>query len=284
MEFDTQIKSLIVEGDNSMVGEVVRQLSEKYPTDTSKVEVAQGQNISTIGKQTAQKDDKKKSVAEIKTKAPAVKSDAVDMTKLDQKKDPASADSSLEFLLLLLCQSLNLPPNEVLGLFTNQNKYLAHVIAKGLKGDFTQVIQFYSSIRDSYMPKMLSLFEHDPKSESFTLYALKPGLVSKNKEVVQLTIDILKQLDAYEWFVGESKCLLTFILGLKRHPDLAEDFADLLISLTRNNFTEFITKHYKPQFENVAELLDTSGELLRPLAESEVREQLDKSGVVSEWL
>jgi hypothetical protein len=65
------------------------------------------------------------------------------MTKLDQKKDPSNADSSLEFLLLLLCQSLNLPPNEVLGLFTNQNKYLAHVIAKGLKGDFTQIIRFY---------------------------------------------------------------------------------------------------------------------------------------------
>jgi hypothetical protein len=75
------------------------------------------------------------------------------MTKLDQRKDPANADSSLEFLLLLLCQSLSLPPNEVLGLFTNQNKYLAHVIAKGLKGDFAP-----------YMPKMLSLFQSDPKS------------------------------------------------------------------------------------------------------------------------
>ena len=43
MEFDTQIKELILEGDNTMVVEVVRQLSEKYPADISKVEVAQGQ-------------------------------------------------------------------------------------------------------------------------------------------------------------------------------------------------------------------------------------------------
>jgi hypothetical protein len=80
------------------------------------------------------------------------------MTKLDQKKDPANADSLLEFLLLMLCQSLNLPSNEVLGLFTNQNKYLAHVIAKGLKGDFTRIINFYQTLKDSYIPKMLSLF------------------------------------------------------------------------------------------------------------------------------
>lgn len=96
---------------------------------------------------------------------------------------------------------MNLPANEVLGLFTNQNKYLAHVIAKGVKGDFRPIINFYESLR-AHIPKIKSLFESDPKSEGFTLYALKPGLVSKSPEVVLLTIDLFQQFDMYEWFVG----------------------------------------------------------------------------------
>lgn len=36
------------------------------------------------------------------------------------------------------------------------------------------------------------MFENDPKSQGFTLYALKPGLVSKNKNVVLETISLFK--------------------------------------------------------------------------------------------
>lgn len=154
----------------------------------------------------------------------------------------------MEFLLLVLCQSLHLPANEVLGLFTNQNKYLAHLIAKGLKGDFTPIIKFYEDLKD-HVPKMKSLFENDSKSEAFTLYALKPGLVSKSPEVVQLTIDLFKEFEIYEWFIGESKCLLTLLLGVKRHPDLNYSYVDLLVKITEDNFADFITNIYKTQFE-----------------------------------
>jgi len=33
---------------------------------------------------------------------------------------------------------------EILGLFTNQNKYLAHIIVKGVNESFDPVILFYS--------------------------------------------------------------------------------------------------------------------------------------------
>lgn len=41
MDFDPQIKDLILSGDNEMISEVVKQLQEKYPADISKVEVQQ---------------------------------------------------------------------------------------------------------------------------------------------------------------------------------------------------------------------------------------------------
>lgn len=109
------------------------------------------------------------------------------------------------------------------------------MIAKGVKGDFRPIVNFYASLKD-HVPKIKSLFESDPKSEGFTLYALKPGLVSKSPEVVLSTIELFCEFDMYEWFVGEGKCLWTFILGLKRHPELSQAFAGLLISVTQNNF------------------------------------------------
>lgn len=105
MDFDPQIKELIVAGDTEMVSEVIKQLYEKYPADISKVEV---QSLPKVIDKAA---DKKSVVAPGDAKAKQQSKDVVDMTKLDQKKDPDSADSSLEFLLLLLCQSLKLPAN-----------------------------------------------------------------------------------------------------------------------------------------------------------------------------
>jgi hypothetical protein len=88
----------------------------------------------------------------------------------------------------------------------------------------------------------------------------------------------------YDWFVGEGKCLLTLILGVKRHPKLNYSFVDLLIKVTESNFAEFITNIYKAQFENVEEFMSITGELLKPLSESDVSDKLDKSGAVFEWL
>ena len=45
--------------------------------------------------------------------------------------------------MLLLTSSLNMSIEEVLGLFTSQNKYLAHIIVKGINDDFTNIAKFY---------------------------------------------------------------------------------------------------------------------------------------------
>lgn len=54
------------------------------------------------------------------------------MKKVNFSKTPEESESSLEFLILLLKSSLGMKLEEILGLFTNQNKYLAHLIVKGL--------------------------------------------------------------------------------------------------------------------------------------------------------
>ena len=57
---------------------------------------------------------------------------SLDVKKVNFSKTPEESESSLEFLILLLKSSLGMKLEEILGLFTNQNKYLAHLIVKGL--------------------------------------------------------------------------------------------------------------------------------------------------------
>ena len=65
------------------------------------------------------------------------------------------------------------------------------------------------------------------------LYAVKPGFISKNQKVAELTLELFSKLDRiYQWFVSEeSKCTGTFLLGIKRHPILRELYWHLLLDI-----------------------------------------------------
>lgn len=69
-----------------------------------------------------------------------------------------------------------------MGLFTNQNKYLAHIIVKGINDNFDAVILFYSLL-NKYSDKLKKFYEQDNKDAEACFYALKPGFISKNEKV-----------------------------------------------------------------------------------------------------
>lgn len=71
---------------------------------------------------------------------------------------------------------------EILGLFTNQNKYLAHIIVKGLNDNFDAIILFYSLL-NKHSNKLKLFYEQDNRDAEACLYALKPGFISKNQKV-----------------------------------------------------------------------------------------------------
>ena len=58
---------------------------------------------------------------------------------MDVKKDVRDADSLLELFLLAIVKYFNLGAKEALSLLSNDCKYLAHILAKGLKGDFRPI-------------------------------------------------------------------------------------------------------------------------------------------------
>ena len=71
-----------------------------------------------------------------KGKKPKIAPDgALYIESLDPRRSLQDTDTCLEFLLLSFCQNFDILPKQAAGLLTQGNKFLAHIIVKGLKGD-----------------------------------------------------------------------------------------------------------------------------------------------------
>lgn len=53
-----------------------------------------------------------------------------------------------------------MPVEEILGLFTNQNKYLAHIIVKGLNEEFSSIVLFYTLL-NKHINKFKGFVDND---------------------------------------------------------------------------------------------------------------------------
>ena len=92
---------------------------------------------------------------------------------------------------------------EILGLFTNQNKFLAHIIVKGLNDNYDPIILFYSLL-NKHAQKLKNFHDQAPRDAEACLYALKPGFISKSQKVAELTLQLFGKLGSvYEWFISE---------------------------------------------------------------------------------
>lgn len=69
------------------------------------------------------------------------------LNEMREGKDLADAETTLEFILLSLSQSLGIKPKQAAGLLSNNHKYLIHIAVKGMKGgDYTKIIAWYQTI------------------------------------------------------------------------------------------------------------------------------------------
>lgn len=121
---------------------------------------------------------------------------------------------------------------EVLGLLTNQNKYLAHLIVKGINEDFTAILLFYTLL-NKHSKRLNEFCLNDKKDADSCLYAVKPGFLSKSEEVAKMTISLFRKIESlYSWFINEDVSgSKTLFLGMRRHPTLIKSFWDLFLTI-----------------------------------------------------
>jgi hypothetical protein len=74
-----------------------------------------------------------------------------------------------------------------LGLFTNQNKLLSHIIVRGVNDNFEPIVLFYSLL-NKHAHKLRHFQELDSRDAESCLFAIKTGFVSKSERVAGLAI------------------------------------------------------------------------------------------------
>ena len=223
-----------------------------------------------------------------KGKKPKIAADgALYIESLDSKRNLQDTDSCLEFLLLSFCQSFEISPKKAAGLLIQNNKYLAHLIVKGLRGDHYPIFQWYSSLLLNF-DKLLSLIQNEIAKGSINLIlsAVKPGLLSKNVKTVELTTEviffIIQRLNnenplLFEWFCKEG--LEACVVSIGRLKDSIGDFiAKIFLAFKNQQFFEIVSERLNKFEEKPAEFLKILMVLYRKFAEQ--REKFHKSGVL----
>lgn len=69
---------------------------------------------------------------------------------MDVDKPLDRTTSLLEFLLIAISKSLNLNPKQAAALLSNGNKYLAHILVKGVKSQFQPIVTLMEMVIKKY--------------------------------------------------------------------------------------------------------------------------------------
>lgn len=166
-------------------------------------------------------------------------------------------------------------------MLSNNHKYLAHIVAKGIKEVFEPIIKWFKCLINNveHMVFLISKEEDKAHTMIFVHHAMKAGLVSKDFEVAQNACKFFQKLayeyfsqdllsHAWEWFVSEQGGLQYCLLCIKRHPEIAETAITVIIEFSRYNLMELFTHHLKRFHPETKEYLITIRALLKPLSES----------------
>lgn len=167
--------------------------------------------------------------------------EVVDLKKISIKKPLTKTVTSLEFLLVTISKNFELKIKQSAALLTNGSKYLAHVIAKGVKGDYEPIIAWYRELYTHTDHIVTLLRAGDTKQVfPFLMNSFKPGLVSKSNVVGLWSCRLLSKLGnefqqypkikdiAWDWFISPSGGLHTCILSLKRHNDIKDNIVQIM--------------------------------------------------------
>ena len=240
----------------------------------------------------------------------------LDIVSLNPNKALNESDSTLEYMIVSLCQALNLQPKQAAGLLTNHNHYLLHACIKGVKGNFTQILAWYQGIYATSR-HLASLTMETFSSQSFhgesnsqggmmLLNALKSGFFSECMPVAEWTCKLFSKIamdfeqnsqltDLYQWFIQVPSAkngqlgggLEAVLYSLNKHSQIVEHVCNVILAVFKGNLSKLISElrqnHTK---KNLALLPQLINEMLpylhRSNKEDVTNELLLESGIIEE--
>lgn len=134
-------------------------------------------------------------LCELRSKDPQTKGEEnalkVDINEI-AKKGSKDAVNALEFLTILISKHFKISPQQTLNLFLDNNKYLSHLLAKGVKNSFEPIYHLLNDIKAHAEFLVQHLFCIDEEQNvNFALNALRTCLIGKDELTAVLFCEIL---------------------------------------------------------------------------------------------
>ena len=182
-EVDSDTKNMIINGDRGALMAVVETLKSLGSGKDHQME----DSLDALPEQTSK-------ILEESNKLPQ-QSNIEKPLRKDSKKQSKTNGSQdlLEYVLDVLSSCLSLTRKQAIALIAENNKYLAHIMVKGVKGAFAEVeeiLQRFYQDNEQIIQKIVE--NHDMCV--FYLQVVKPALLSKNEEVAMWASRILTKV------------------------------------------------------------------------------------------
>lgn len=87
---------------------------------------------------------------------------------------------------MIISTSLNLTPKQAVSTLNEQAKYYAHMVVKGIKNSFSEILDMLETLIKE-LPKLMFLCEKNPETNTeFLLDLIKPTLISRDSGTLKI--------------------------------------------------------------------------------------------------
>ena len=297
VNLDPEIKSLLVKGDLPMLNEFLKDVYENISNRLEKMSSASSakSNLSTRNYEFKLTSQDQGLIKIPKKSLNNPESDQLNIEQISKNMPLNECKSLLEILLVSLTRNLDLRPKQAVALLSNGNKYLAHVLVKGIKGNYDPLILWLQEIY-SNIQLILPFLTQEDLLIPVVLQAVKPALLSKSSDVTSWGCRIISHLcyelanleilaPAWEWFCKENGGFNSCILCLRRNCYMREGVVSVISQIARFNIAELLTVEVRKFIDNSNDLLDFIHNIFHPLFESSlIKEGAIKDGVLDCWI
>ena len=201
------------------------------------------------------------------------------------------SESVLEFFVLSFCKCFKTSAKVSAGLLAQNGSFLAQLLKKGLKRDFTPVLLWLDLIT-SNSSHLSSLISSEKKSLRLILNSLKSGLNSSSEPVIDKTANSLltfyKSLNKYEedchkWFIDESDSLsLCFKLIDKRIEVLS--IVELVVLYTKKDLLVTFGGKLRDYCKKTGKYLEFVQKIIESFKNLNIVTDIFNCGLVKTWI
>lgn len=171
-------------------------------------------------------------------------------------------------------------------MMSDNHKFLAHIIVKGIKESYEPIIRWLNQLID-HTEKITLLISKEgdkPRGMQFVHHIIKAGLVSKDHDVALKTCNLLQLLAqkylkhdllhyAWDWFISDQGGLQYVLNSMKRHPEITESAIKTIVEYSQLSSLELFTYHLQKLHANEKDFLLTIRGLLTPLSQDNIMKE-----------